>query len=239
MTFTHGCLRRPPTAILPGLLLLAAGAAEAARPLATDDAGVQAVGQCELDGYAGRARARTIPDSTALALQFGCGAVRSTYLGVAWAGEPGHADRLQTLVLAGKTALREATDEEAGYALAWGTVGRKIRGTNFRYDGWYALLSRTASMPGGWTIDANLGASHARDSHVLTARWALAAEHVLFASVRCGVEAFADNHDRTPWLQAGASADLPLKGGSVNASWGAQPGAARNRLATAGVTLDF
>jgi hypothetical protein len=79
-------------------------------------------------------------------VHWGCGVVRTTALAIAFAGACDHTDRQQTLVLAGKTVLREGSDAAAGYALAWGTVGKKIRGTAFRYEGWYATLARTLAQ---------------------------------------------------------------------------------------------
>lgn len=232
---------RVPAATWPLLALAFVPTApcHAARPLITDDAGVQALGDCESDSYAGRAIARRRPGSSAAATQIGCGAFLHTYLGVAYARAVNAASLEQTLALAGKTALQEATDDGAGYALSWGTVGKKVRGSAFRYDGWYATLVRTAGLPAGWTGHANLGATYQHDSHDLTARWALAAEHTLGGSLRAGFETFADNHDRAPWVQAGASCDALVKGLSINAGWGTQLNSARNRLATAGATFDF
>ena len=225
--------------LLLALTLLPSATCHAARPLSTDDAGVQAVGDCESDSYAGRSMGRQHPSANAAVTQLGCGVFGQTYLGVAYAHTLEATDIEQTLALVGKTALQEGTEEVAGYAVSWGTVGRKVRGTAFRYDGWYATLVRTASLPGGWTGHANLGATYQHDSHALTARWSLALEHALVGSVRAGVETFADNHDRAPWVQAGVSADIPFKGLSLNTSFGTQLSAARNRLATAGATFDF
>jgi len=225
--------------LLLALALLPAANCEAARPLTTDDAGVQAPGECESDSYAGRALARHLPGSAAATTQFGCGVFGHTYLGVAYARRLNPGDVEQTLALIGKTSWAEVSEDAAGYALSWGTVGRKVRGTALRYDGWYATLVRTAGLPAGWTGHANVGATYQHDSHRLTARWALAVEHTLAGSLRAGLETFADNHDRAPWLQAGARCDVLARGLSINASFGTQLDASRNMLATAGATFDF
>jgi len=227
----------------PASLVLALGlppaACDGARPLSTDDAAVQAVGDCQSDSYAGRAIGRARADASAAATQWGCGVFRGSALGLAYAGNLGGSDGEQTLALVGKTALQQAGDDGTGTALAWGTVGRKVRGTAFRYDGWSATLVHTAALSAGWTGHVNLGATYQRASHALTARWSVAAEHALPGRLRVGVEAFADDRDRAPWIQAGASGDLPFHGVSINASWGTQLSPTRNRLATLGTTVDF
>jgi hypothetical protein len=211
-----------------------------AGPLEIEDAEVQAIGECELESYAGRAIERGQARADAVATQFGCGLLPATYLGLAYARELSDHDAPQTLVLAGKTALRPAGDDGSpGYAICWGTVGKKILGTAFRYDGWYATLARSATLPSGWTVHANLGATAEHHGRTLTGRWSLAAERPLGTRGRFGLATFADSREPAPWLQAGLSMALPLEGASANASWGTQLATAHRRLATVGIVFDL
>src|SRR4051812_45306534 len=93
--------------LLVALSFVVATPCHAARPLSTDDAGVQAAGDCESDSYAGRAVARERPRSTAAVTQLGCGVVHRSSLAVAYARTLDATGVEQTLALVGKTALRE------------------------------------------------------------------------------------------------------------------------------------
>jgi hypothetical protein len=213
--------------------------ARAARPLATEDAYVTATGSCELDAYQGRSTQRALPRTNATSVQFGCGLFANSYLGTAYARSGSDSAAPETLVLAGKTALGTAVEGDPAFAVAWGSVGKKVRGTEFRYDGPYATLAASVPIGTRWVVHANLGWSHSRTDHESTTRWDLAVERVLEGGVRASVEAFADDRDTAPWLQAGASLPLVPDRLTANASWGRQVGSARSQLMTAGTTYSF
>jgi len=212
--------------------------ADAARPLSTDDAQVQAPHQCELDSYAGAETARALPAAQAISVQLGCGVGARTSLGLAYARSFDDGDTPQTLALVGKTAvLSSGSDADPQAALAWGEVGRKVRGTAFRYDGWYATL--VGQLPlGTWTVLGNLGATAEHAGRAVTLRWSAALTDTLPGDVVLGAEALGDDRHVGALLQAGGA--VPVTGGlTANASWGLHTGREHDRIVTAGLTWGF
>src|SRR5678816_3807327 len=93
-------------------------AANAARPLATDDAGVLNSAECEIDTFVERSRVRDEPSYLGGSLQAGCGIGLSTQLSVVGARFDGDPATTQ-LGLAGKTALIALTDSGPGLTVGY------------------------------------------------------------------------------------------------------------------------
>ena len=131
------------TTILVVALLGAASAAQAARPLQTDDAGVLDRGDCEVEGATQRFSAAGAAERTA-ALQFGCGVGAATQLALAVTRSRAAGVSGSGVVLSGKTAIGSA---EPALALAWSVSAAGDAGAAWRHTG-TALALDVGGYPG-------------------------------------------------------------------------------------------
>ncbi|MCA3213744.1 MAG: hypothetical protein ING50_16420 [Burkholderiales bacterium] len=220
------------------LLLLLSHAAQAGRPLQSEDAGVLERGRCELEtAFARLDPQRGEPRQDAGYAQIACGAGGQTQLALAPGFERGDG-RANTLTATGKTALRPLTDHQAGVLLAYSLIGSQPRHQGLRLAGSAARL--VVTMPRGpWLLHANVGVLHNHDSGRDSTLWALAAERTALGGLDLLAEVFGDDRDRTPWLNAGVRWRLVDERLSLDASYGVQTNGARARLATVGLKLLF
>lgn len=153
--------------------LIVATAANAARPLATDDAGVLERRECEWEGGFDRARVEGVT-TRVFGTQVGCGVGWRTQLaiGVEHARTSGASETL--LRLGGKTRLA-GDDDGIALALGYGATHRSGDGDPKGYAG--ADLTAILSVPiaPGFTSHANLGRVKPRDAAGATT-WGVALE---------------------------------------------------------------
>ena len=91
--------------------LVCGSAAQAGRPLQTDDAGVLDRGACEMEAFAARV---SIAATRKRQVQMGCGLGLSTQLALATGSQRAEGERTQTVSLAGKTELLQGPAAAAG-----------------------------------------------------------------------------------------------------------------------------
>ncbi|MBL0124632.1 MAG: hypothetical protein IPP88_18525 [Betaproteobacteria bacterium] len=106
----------------------------AGRPLATEDAGVLGDRECEIESYAGQARESSSPNVNALWVQYGCGIGRNTQLAFGAGTERSAGDLTKAAALTGKTFLRELTEEQTGFTLAYALFGAQEPGNSFKHE---------------------------------------------------------------------------------------------------------
>lgn len=248
----------PPPAVpwrnLAAMALCGAAAlgAQAGRPLATEDAGVLATRDCELELYAAHQRLQPAGRLQAASAQATCGVGHGVQAALALerrrlrgTDDAGRADAgvLSAKVqLAGDAASPEQPGDAAeaeGPALAlvaaagWGRSGD---GAWHREALWVGLAG---SMPlaAGLTGHANLGHLHNRADHQRSTHWALALEAATSATLDLGLELYGDDRER-PWIGSGLRwAATPTL--SLGASAAQQAGRGRARLFTVGLTAGF
>ncbi len=212
--------------------------AAAGRPLLTEDAGVLARGNCEVESLAGQATERGQPSTSTVWAQLGCGIGLRTQL-AAGGGHVRSAGRSTYIDgIAGKTFLRELTETAAGFAIAYGVFGAREPDDHFRRDA--SELKAVLTVPlERWLIHANLGLLDAHRAATDRTTWALAGER---AGALGPVDLMAEivGNNREPALVQLAARWVVLPGRfSVDASWGRRGGDTRPTLVTIGLKLGF
>lgn len=226
-------------AVFAGLLLaLAASPAIAGRPFATEDAGVLAAGDCELEAYALRQTARDAPRETGWWVQPECGVGFRTQLAAGGGRTKVESARFTAAALSGKSWLRELTDERTGVALAYAVGGEKVPGGGFKHEATALAAVVSSPVAKDLLLHANAGWSRPESARLNSTIWALALERTGAAGLDVGAEVYGD--DRTaPWLGVGARYGLSAEKLFVDVSWAVQADSARTRLITVGLKLAF
>jgi len=215
--------------------LLIANTAWAARPLVTDDAGVLASSECELEGSAVRLAQ---PDAKSFWAQASCGIGRNTQLGLGGGHDKLGDTRSNGFAIGGKTALREAAENQIGLAVSYALSGLKPSGERARRDG-SQLLGIATLDKGDWLYHANLGWSHTHEDSLNHAVWGLAVEKLsVFGPVDLMAEVFGE-HRTDPWFQVGARWTVVPQFLSLDGAYGIQAGSSRPRQASLGFKLKF
>ena len=163
--------------LIASLLLIWTEAAEAGRPLVTEDAGVLGKGECEIEAfYQDENQRGSTPEHVRL--------VRAGWL---WPRHHQHADcsggfRLTTtgehttgIAFIGKTGLRELTDDQVGIALAYEVGGAKIGREGFRHETTGIRGVVTAPVD-KWLFHVNLGWFRLESGNNSWTTWFVAAE---------------------------------------------------------------
>jgi hypothetical protein len=227
------------TRFVIALLLSVLGApAQAGRPLATEDAAVLARGDCEIESFAGDVRERGRVDAEIRWGQIGCGLGLHTQLAVGIGRERSGGVHTDIEAFAGKTFLRELTDDAPGIALAYSVYETREPGERFRGDANEYKLVVTVPV-GGWFVHANLGTRIAHRTDERRTVWALAAEFPGAAGpVDLMAEFFGNNGDPA-WLQVGARWAVIPQRVFLDASWGVRGGSTRPTTATLGLKFAF
>lgn len=183
-----------------GLLLLAASAAQADRPLVSETADVIGAGDCQIESGLAQARSRGSP-SLRLADVFGsCGVAGHTQLGIGLgsARQAGSTDL--SLGLAGKTTLKMPQDGAIGWGLAYGVGLEKAAGEGWRHGSSRLLGVATRELASGLLGHANLGWSRSQRDRQNTTTWSLGLEGE--QPLRWAADLFGDDRSR-PWASAG------------------------------------
>ena len=210
----------------------------AGRPLATEDAGVLERGECELESYAGRVKADTPPTVRTGWAQIGCGIGFSTQIALGGGVERSDGDRSAKAALVGKTAIRELTDEQAGFGIAYAVFGARDPSDRMRHEASELKAVVTAPL-GGWLVHANVGANYSRADRNYAALWGVALERPsAVGPIDLMAEVFGD-HKTGPWVQVGARWTAVPKRVYVDASWGVQAVSERLKQVTVGLKAVF
>lgn len=147
----------------------------AGRPLSTEDAGVLAQNECEIESYAGRVTGNAVSTVNTRWAQFGCGLGWATQLALGAGPDRDENGRTTRAALGGKTFIRELTDEQAGITMAYALFGAREPGDRFRHEA--SELKAVITVPvDGWLLHANAGWQHSRRDRQQSTIWALAVE---------------------------------------------------------------
>lgn len=166
-------------ATLPAVLLSMALApsAWAGAPMATEDADVLGVNECEWESTANRTRVASLSVRT-LSTKAGCGLLPGTQLALGAARSSAAGESANAFGLSGKTALIPRPDGGFGLTLAYGFTWAKTPGDSLRYASTSLALVATQGV-GDWTLHANAGLVRERDGGDRRGTWALGAEYAL------------------------------------------------------------
>lgn len=218
-------------------LLCCAGAASAGRPLQTEDAGVLASGECELESFVARERASETPTARGLSVQAGCGVGAHSQLAFAVARTRAAGERADDVTLVGKTALRERGGDDSGVTLAYAVGATRLPGGSFRHES--TDLRAVVTVPRGrWRVHANLGWARSEAQRQNSTTWGLAAERSALGAFDLMAEFFGDDRS-DPWINAGLRWHLVPDRFNLDLSYGQQLDSARARLLTVGIKLAF
>jgi hypothetical protein len=164
-------------AMVCALGLCFAGAAQAGRPFATEDAGVLAQKECEWESFAARARTSGESNVTAWSTQLGCGVGFKTQVALAFARSSFESEHAHALALGAKTGLIDGGENGTSVTLAYGAAAAKGPGEgSYRWNTTAVNLVLTRPLSADWTVHGNLGWSRDRPAKLNTTTWAAAAE---------------------------------------------------------------
>ncbi|MBE0547216.1 MAG: hypothetical protein IH627_06030 [Rubrivivax sp.] len=224
---------------LVAMAVAAAVDADAGRPLVTEDAGVLAAGECEVESYASRFKSRGEPKVSGGSLQFGCGVGLGTQVALAATAERSAGLTDRGVALVGKTALNAPQDGAAAYALAWGLVATRARGASYKHEDSFINGALTWPLNDALKLHANLGWSRSQSARQSSTGWALAVEHETTSAWSLLAETFASDRDRSPWVQLAARWTVVPERLFLDGSWGLQTSGQRPRQITLGLKAAF
>ncbi len=216
---------------LPGL------SAHAGRPLATEDAGVLAKGDCEWESVGARLNAHGQAPVSAWSTQVACGVMAGTQLAVGY----GHTQSIdvhdQALTFSGKSAWIDGGDQSTSVSLAYGVNMLRALDASFQLDSISVNLAASRPLPGEFTAHANLGLVRTLSDKLWFVTWNLAMEHPLTQGVDLGLEVYGD-HRSQPMVGMGLRWALN-EHVQVNASEASQAGGDHARLFSLGTNITF
>lgn len=226
-------LARHTTAMLCAALLTAP--AWAGRPLITEDAGdVLEAGKCEIESYVARFHE---PALTFQWAQLGCGAGFDTQLAAGTGREKTSSGHVTVAAASGKTSIRKLSEDQAGIAIAYATLGGK-HSDHLRHQA--SEIKAVLTVPyRRWLLHANAGWIRNHASHADKTIWAFALERPrAFAAVDLMGEIVGDDRG-SPFAQVAARWTAIPGRLVIDASWGAQIDDSHIRQTTVGAKLAF
>ena len=202
MNSGRACLRRPSAgAALLALTLLAPPAALAARPFATEDAGVLATRDCELEPAWTRVRSQGIAVKAAV-VQVACGVGGDTHLYGNVQRYTGAGERSTDFGIGGKTALAGSPDGPYALTLAYGANIGRGDGSSRRITDGFATLVLGAPLADTLLAHVNLGWLGERHPSVDSMFWALGLEMPVGGGFDLGAELYGTDRDER-WIGLG------------------------------------
>jgi hypothetical protein len=227
-------MRRPG---LAACLVLISSAAWAGRPFTTEDAGVIAPRNCELEAFGSHARAQAGPSERGAWAEVGCGVGFDTQLAFGM-GRFSSVDGSRTAAAAtGKTALRALSEDSFGIALAYTIDGSRTPGEPLRHTG--SSASFVVSVPHGRTMfHANLGLTRNHLEGRNAKVYAFAVERLGEQGTDVGVEVFGQSGE-SAWIGSGARYAIEAEKLWIDFSLAAQSGGSRARQVTVGLKYAF
>lgn len=227
------------TIVLPLLCLLSAPVI-AGRPFATEDAGVLVAGECELEAFVLRASERDAPIARGGLVQPNCGIGWQTQFGIAAGRAEAAGEAITSLALAGKSALRELTETQTGFALAYSVVGARLPGQGFKHDSTALAAVVSTPLDKELVLHANLGWLRTQAHRLDTTTWALALERTgLFERLDVGAEVYGDDRMAGAFFGIGARYAVMPEKFFVDFSWARSSSGTRATLATLGIKLSL
>lgn len=211
----------------------------AARPFSTDDAGVIAKGQCEVQSFYEHLN-QPGPNTKSLSGRLGCGVIGSTQLAFAYEQSKTSGQKTREMVLSGKTQLVDGGANRASFALAYSTARQRVPGGSWGSGD--TAVNLVASVPEGpWVAHFNLGVTAERRPNRDVTTWALAFERLglgLRADVDAGLE-FYGNDRGSAWTQLAARWNFKPNTLMFDASLGREIGGDDITRLTLGFKLAF
>jgi hypothetical protein len=191
---------RPQGALLAALLAAVSGAAQAARPLITDDARIVDPKSCQVESWVRRDFGYTeywaLPGCNPMGnLEITVGGARMT---------EDRRNRMTDLVVQGKTLVKPFEEGGWGVGLAFGAVHKaRIEGTSPFGDP-YGYIPFTTSLPGtDALLHLNVGGARHQGDHRTVTTWGAALEKPVNERVSAIAEVFSENRDKASY-QVGA-----------------------------------
>jgi hypothetical protein len=223
-------------AIIFHLLAFLSGAAEAGRPLQTEDAGVLDRGDCELELVAARERGEH-PTVDSGRGQLGCGIGLRSQVALALGRAQGDGERADLAGLVGKSALLPLTEESTGVALAWAVGFARPRGGDFDRES-YEVRAVVTHPIGAWLLHGNVGWSRSEVERLDRTVWGAAVERTGLGPVDAMFEFFGERGERA-WANAGLRWNAVPGKVFVDGSYGRQMQGDGESLVTLGLKLAF
>ena len=223
-------------------LTLAAAAlctsALAGRPLQTEDAGVMARGECELEGVAERDDGS--PATRELSLGGGCGIGYDTQLGLELARTRAGAPADRGLRLGGKTTLWQAVgsgDDRTAFTLAYGWSAARAAGSSWSSAAVdVAAVLRIPAEPLIWHL--NLGLERDTGASQTTTTWGVAAELAPWGAFTPMAELVGNDRGEAMW-NLGLAWEVAPERLILDVSWGRQFEGGSAKVLTTGFKLSF
>jgi hypothetical protein len=233
----RGLLGAATTLLLP-LLEFAVPNAQAARPFATEDAGVLPTKSCEVEVVASGRRVRGAPSAQQEVVQAACGWGASSQLGLALGRVRVQGESERATLVFGKTGVIDGGEDRVSVSLAYSAeMARWSTGGDQRLAVGAVALVASLPLGAGGLIHANLGHQRQQELRRRSSTWALAWEYPLSKSFDIGVERYGD--DRTPaWWGVGLRWTLSTSF-SLNAAAAKESASAGAREVSAGLRFAF
>jgi len=234
-------LKTPSLALIAALLGSLAPAAQAGRPLQTEDAGVLDSGACEVEGATGSLKVggASARDS---ALQLSCGVGAWTQLALAVSRATADGASARGVEVNGKTELWKGKpvkeDQAAALTLAYAVASVNVTGGTWRHAATDLNLVYSRPLAGDLTLHTNLGHSRDEISKTGSTTWGLALEHAGFGAVAPMAEVFGDDREAAWWNLGLRFTAIPEKL-FIDASYGRQMTDGAPTLWTVGFKLAF
>lgn len=217
------------------MLLLAAAAAHADRPLVSETADVIGAGQCQVEAGLAHASARATPSLRAFEVFGSCGVAGHTQLGIALGSSRQAGATNLGLNLVGKHTLKMPEDGATGYGLAYALGMEKASGGNWRHGSTRLLGAVTKALREGLLGHANLGWERSQADRLNSTLWSLGVESD--SGLRWAADVFGDDRGH-PWVSAGLLFPLADKI-SANVSYAQQFERTRVRLWPLGLKIEL
>lgn len=220
------------------LLACIVPAAQAGRPLQTEDAGILDRGDCEVEAVSSRWSGGGEPRMREHSVQVGCGVGGSTQLALATARSRDGESRADALALVGKTALREFTETQAGVVVAYRLAGARAKGGSFKHEATELRAVLSAALAADWLVHGNLGAARDEAAKQTSTIWSAALERTGVGPFDLLAEFFGDDR-AAPWWNTGLRYTAIAQRLFFDASYGAQLRGGRPKLLTVGLKFAF
>jgi hypothetical protein len=214
-----------------------AGAAQAGRPLATEDADVLDRGRCEWESFAARESASGNPSTNGWATQVGCGFAAQAQVALGYQRSRSDGVSAAGWILGGKVGLLPRREGSTGVTLAWGLTAEKSAGESMRHEGSTIAVVATRELADGLLGHGNLGWARSERERQSRGTWNLAAEWAAGEGLDLMAEVYGEERAK-PWHGAGVRYAIGQRL-SVNASYGVHRETPRTTLWTLGFKLEF
>lgn len=182
-------------------LLLGHAAAFADRPLVSETADVIERGACQIESALGRTTASGLAAVREFGAVYTCGIAWDTQPQIAYAQARAGGERVESVLLGGKTTLRAPAEGRVGFGVAYSAVGLKLPRESYRTEEFNLVGLVTVEAAKGLLTHANLGWSRSRSARQSTTTWSLGAETV--GDLTFAADLFGDDRNK-PAASAGA-----------------------------------